>query len=148
MAHVVVVTQDLDVRMVLDVFLHAKGHVVLSVREPQHALPALEVGRYAAVVIIHAPTSTDAGFDLLRHAATSGGKRLARHSYIILTAAAAVTSSERLAKMAGVKAQVLELPFDLEEVAATVEGADDDRPSPAREMPSVHVLLRQPPVDG
>lgn len=148
MTHIVVVTQDLDVRIVLDVFLHAKGHVVLSVREARHALPALEVGRYPAVVIIHAPTATDGGFYLLRHAATSSGKRLARHRYIILTADAAIKSAARLAEAAQLEAQVLELPFDIEEVAAAVEDADHDQLAPARGVPAIHMLLPQPPLDG
>lgn len=148
MAHVVVVTQDLDVRMVLDVFLHAKGHVVLSVPEPQYALPALEVGRYPAVVIIHAPAAENKGFDLLRKAVSSSGNRLARHSYIILTSDASVMSCGQLVRAARLKAQVLELPFDLEEVAAAVEDADSDTLPPERGVPAIRALSPHPPADG
>lgn len=146
MTHVVVVTPDTDVLTVLDDYLRKNGHVVLSVRDAQHALPALEVGRYQAVVIIHAPTATDGGFDLLRRAVSSNGKHLARHTYIILTADEAVISSERLAKVAHLKAKVLELPFGLEEVAAAIEDADSDQLSPARSVPAIHALSPQPYV--
>jgi CheY-like chemotaxis protein len=132
MAHVVVVTHDLDVRTVLDVFLHSEGHVVLSVLDGRHALPALELGRYPAVVIVHAPTPADDGFALLRRAASHAGGRLARHSYIILTADPSAVKSTRAAQLTRLKAQVIELPFDLDEVADAVEQAE--RELQAREL--------------
>ena len=66
---------------------------------------------------------------ILLRLAVRSGKRLARHSYIILTAGAAM-SAARLERVARLKARVLELPFDLEEVAAAVKDADDDQTLP------------------
>ncbi len=124
MAQVVLITRDPDVRTVLDVDLHSRGHVVISVPEGQQAIPALEFGQYAAVVIIHATTPADAGFDLVRRAANNTGSRLARHGFIILTADRTALPPARSAQVARVKAHVMELPVELEEVAAAVVGVD------------------------
>ncbi len=124
MARIIVVTKDPDVRIVLDVFLHVMEHVVLSIAEAAHALPALQIGKYPAVVIIHAPTPADDGFELLRWAASDPSGCLARHSYIVLTDGASSMTSAAAARVARLGAQVIELPFDLEEMARAVERAE------------------------
>lgn len=124
MAHVVVVTQDPDVRLVLDVVLSVKGHVVMGVAEGAHALPALQLGHHSAVAIIHAPTPADGGLDLLRWAASDPAGSLGRHGYVILVDGAARKTAAALARAARLSARVIELPFDLDEVAAAVEDAE------------------------
>jgi DNA-binding NtrC family response regulator len=142
MAHVVVVTQDPDVRTVLDVFLHCEEHVVMSVPEGRNALPALELGRYPAVVIVHAPTPAGDGFDLLRRAASHTGGRLARHSYIILTAHRSAVMSARGAQLTRIKAQVMELPVDLADVATAVEQAERELQARELRIPAARVAPR------
>jgi len=129
--HVVVVTPDSDVRTVLDTYLHSEGHVVLTALEEQQALSALQVGRYPAVVIVHAPSPAYEGLGLLQRAASSASGQLARHRYIVLVPNPAAMPSARRAQLARLKARVIALPFGLEEVAAAVGDAGSETARPA-----------------
>jgi CheY-like chemotaxis protein len=148
MAHVVVVTRDPDVRIVLDVILHSEGHMVTCVLDEHHALPALEIGRSPAVVIVHASTPARDGLDLLQRAASNASGRLARHAYILLAAHPSAMTSARRAQLARLKALILELPVDLDDVAAAVE--EVERELYARELraPTAHVASRGRTTDA
>jgi CheY-like chemotaxis protein len=143
MIQVVLITQDPDMRTVLDVDLHSRGHFVVSVPEAHQALPALEFGRYPAVVIIHAPTPADGGFDLIRRAASNAGGRLARHGYILLTTDPSTLAPARSAQLARLKAHVMELPIELEEIAAAVEGVNRELPAREKCLHTARVTFRQ-----
>lgn len=148
MAHVVVVTHDPDVRTVLDMLLHCEDHVVMSVPDGQRALPALELGRYSAIVIVHAPTLADNGFDLLWRAASLARDYLARHEYIVLTADPSVVMSARGAQLTRLKAQLLELPFDLTELVAAVEQAERELQARELSLPAARVASRGRPYSA
>jgi DNA-binding NtrC family response regulator len=142
MAHVVLITQDPDVRIVLDVILHCEGNVVMSVLEGHHALPALEIGRYPAVVIVHAPTPAHPGLDLIQRAASSGGGQLARHAYIALTTHQSIIPPARRSQLARLKARVMELPVDLSDLCAAVEDAERELHAREQRAPTAQVAPR------
>lgn len=124
MAHIVLVTRDTDVRTVLDIYLHSEDHFVFTVMEAQQALAALQVGRYPAVVVVHASAASTESLVLLKRAANDASGNLARNRYIVLMPDPTTMPPLHLAYLARLKARVLALPVDLEEVGAAVEDAN------------------------
>jgi DNA-binding NtrC family response regulator len=123
MAHIVLVTRDADVRTVLDIYLHSEDHFVLTALEAQQALAALQVSRYPAVVVVHASAASAESFVLLQRAADDASGNFARNRYIVLMPDPTTMPPLRRAHLARLKARVLALPVDLDEVGAAVEVA-------------------------
>jgi hypothetical protein len=148
MAHVVLVSRDTDVRTVLDIYLHSEDHVVLTAVEAQRALAVLRVGRYPAVVVVHASAASAESFILLKWAAEDASGHLARHRYIVLMPDPANGQSVRTDHLVRLKARVMALPVDLEEVAAAVDDASRELHAADPRVPEVRVRSPRPRWTG
>lgn len=138
MAHVLALSGDANVRNVLDYFLCGEGHIVRSMSEDDQALAVLRTSRHAIVVILHPPLATLDIFDLLRRVADDTSGRLARHRYIVAAADPQSLQPAQQNLVDRVAAQMVVLPYDLEDMAEAVECAEEELETvaPAELQPS------------
>ncbi len=126
MAHVLIVSDDIDVRTVLDTLLRSAGHTVLTSPASDQALAVLRVSRHPLVVLLHFSLALSDIVSVLRLNGAAAASHLAHHRYVVLEAMPRSMQPAQQNFFSYVYAQVLALPFDLEELEAAVERAGQE----------------------
>jgi DNA-binding NtrC family response regulator len=126
MAHVLIVTNDTDVRTVLDTLLRSAGHTVLARSASDQALVVLRVSRHPLVVLLHSSLILSDIVSVLQQNGAAAASHLAHHCYVVLEAMPRSMPLTQLNFFTYMYAQVLALPFDLEELEAAVERAEQE----------------------
>ena len=127
MARILIVTNDIDVRTVLEIHLRSAEHTVLSCPANGQALAVLRVSRHPLVVLLHSSlTAADsiAVLQLLDGAGTAS--YLARHHYVVLGAMPRALHPAQQDLCTRLRANALDLPFDLIDLEAAVEHAEHE----------------------
>jgi DNA-binding response OmpR family regulator len=124
MARVLIVTDDSDVRNVLAIYLHSAGHTILTCPVGDRALSVLRVSRRPLVVVLHSPLTLSDSVAALHLDEAAADSYLARHRYVLLAAAPESVQPDQQDLLSHLQADVLDLPFDLVELAAAVERAE------------------------
>jgi DNA-binding NtrC family response regulator len=126
MAHVLIVSDDIDVRTVLDILLRSAGHTVLTSPASDQALTVLRVSRHPLVVLFHSPLTLSDKVSVLQLNGAAAASHLAQHRYVVLEAMPHSLQPAQKKFFTRVYAQVLALPFDLEELEAAVGRAGQE----------------------
>ena len=79
MAHVLIVSDDIDVRTVLDTLLRSAGHTVLTSPASDQALAVLRVSRHPLVVLLHFSLALSDIVSVLRLNGAAAASHLAHH---------------------------------------------------------------------
>jgi len=123
MTRVLIHTGDTAVRDVDDFYLRSEGHTVLSTSENDHALTVLRVSRHPIVVFVHAGRTAPDAFDFLQRVMEDANGPLARHRYIIALARPDSLQPAQRRIVSRLGAQVVALPYELDDMAAAVDCA-------------------------
>jgi DNA-binding NtrC family response regulator len=126
MAHVLIVSDDIDVRTVLDTLLRSAGHTVLTSPASDQALAVLRVSRHPLVVLLHFSLALSDIVSVLQLNGAAAASHLVHHRYVVLEAMPRSMQPAQQNFFSYVYAQVLALPFDLEELEAAVERAGQE----------------------
>jgi CheY-like chemotaxis protein len=136
---VLVIDDEPTVRALLRAILEDEGHPVQMVPDLAVGLEVLRASPVPMLVLFdvvpRSYSTGDTGADLLgaleQDAQAAHGRPLRRHAYILMSANAQETHELAEAFPPGVTVRVLEMPFRLDELRATVEAAA--RPQQAAE---------------
>jgi DNA-binding NtrC family response regulator len=118
MAHVLIVTDDEDVRTVLELYLSNEGHHVLTTSEGDLALAILRLCQQPLVVLLHSWLSLRRGEDLLWSLAEESEQALERHLYVLAAPPSAIWQESHLSKFSQTHLEIRTLaqPFDLNDL--------------------------------
>jgi CheY-like chemotaxis protein len=139
MVHVLVVDDDLAIRETLRFALEDAGYDVSLAAGGEDALAAVRASANPLVVLLDRVMPHPDGEAVL--AAVQSERRLAdRHAYVLVTASPGRISPELAGMLTSLRAPVVEKPFDVEELLATVELASArlgaSAPEVTRDLPA------------
>jgi DNA-binding NtrC family response regulator len=126
MAHVLIVSDDVDLRTVLDTLLRSAGHTVLTSPASDQALAVLRASRRPLVVLLHVSLTSSDSASVIQLDGAAAASHLAHHRYVVLEALPRSMPPAQQSFFTYLYAQVLALPFDLEELEAAVERAGQE----------------------
>lgn len=126
MAHVLIVTDDIDVRTVLEIHLRGAGHAVLTSPASDQALAVLRVSQHPLVVLLHSSLTASESIALLQMDGAGAASHLARHRYVVLGSMPHAMQPAQQDLFTRLRADVLALPFDLAELEAAIEDAEHE----------------------
>lgn len=120
MVHVLVVDDDLEIRETLRFALEDAGYAVMEAAGGEAALAAVRSSADPLVVLLDRIMPQPDGEAVL--AAVQSEKSLAvRHAYVLVTASPARISPQFADVLSSLSAPVVEKPFDVDQLLATVE---------------------------
>lgn len=119
MVHVLIVDDDIEMRILLCAVLHYDGHSVQDAADGVEALAYLQASLVPLIVLLDWQMPRLDGFGVLR--AVSADPALASlHRFVLVTASELPQDHERLALLDDLQVPVIQKPFDIAAISEVV----------------------------